>query len=61
MNILSGKGTQAQNDVVIANAGMAIYCADPTIDLKKSIEKARLMLNSGEALKSFNKLLNNHE
>ena len=28
-NILRGEGTQEQNAVIIANAGMALFCASP--------------------------------
>lgn len=54
-DILSGKGTQAQNEVVIANASLAIALAKEI-----SIEEARLYaeesLLSQRALASFNQL-----
>ena len=53
MDILKGKGTKAQNQVVIANAGMAIYCANPSMSLMDSQLKAEESLQSGAALKSF--------
>lgn len=56
--ILEGKGTKEQNDVVIANAGMALYCADQQNGLINAFMKAKETLESGKALMSFKKLLN---
>jgi anthranilate phosphoribosyltransferase len=53
LNILRGKGTDAQNQVVIANAGMAIYCANPSMNMMEAQEKAKESLMSGNALKSL--------
>jgi len=58
MNILEGKGTQAQNSVVIANAGMALYAGHQKEGIITAIEKARESLTSGKALTTFKKLLN---
>jgi len=58
MGVLEGKGTEAQNSAVIANAGMALFAADQKQGVKVSVEKAREALLSGAALKSFKKLLN---
>ena len=58
MDILNGKGSNSQNQVVIANAGMALYCADSSLGLQGATEKARESLESGNALKSFNTLMN---
>lgn len=58
MNILEGKGTQAQNSAVIANAGMALYCADQKNGVLNAVAKAKETLESGKALESFKKLLN---
>jgi anthranilate phosphoribosyltransferase len=55
MQVLSGKGTEAQTNVVAANAGLAIATAS-----EKSIEDAFLLakdnLRNGKALITFNKL-----
>lgn len=51
-DILRGKGTQAQNEVVIANAGMAISCGKE-ISFGDGIDEATNSLKSGEALKTF--------
>ena len=53
MDILKGKGTEAQNQVVIANSGMAIYCANPSMSIMDAQEKAKESLLNGSALKSL--------
>lgn len=53
--ILNGKGTEAQNNVVCANAAMAIATVDTT-SIEKSFEKAKDSLLSGKALKSLQTL-----
>jgi anthranilate phosphoribosyltransferase len=58
MNVLEGKGTSQQNLVVIANAGMALFCANQDDGYEKALIKARESLESGKALTSFKKLLN---
>jgi anthranilate phosphoribosyltransferase len=58
MNILEGKGTTQQNATVIANAGMALYCANQQEGLDKALAKAKEVLEAGKALASFKKLLN---
>lgn len=60
MSILKGEGTKAQHEVVIANAGMAVYCGNKSLGLEESIQVARQSLESGEALRRF-KLLTNME
>lgn len=57
MTILEGKGTDAQNSVVIANAAMALYCANRSKGLKSAVDLARETLASGKALTSFKKLI----
>jgi len=58
MNILKGNGTNQQNSAVIANAGMALYCANQKGGLESALIRARETLVSGKALNSFKKLLN---
>ncbi len=58
MNILEGRGTNAQNAVVVANAGMALYCGDRKSGIENAITKAKESLTSGKALKTFKRLLN---
>ncbi len=55
MNILSGKGTEAQNNVVCANAGMAIATVEG-LEPKQGFEKAKESLHSGKGLKALKKL-----
>lgn len=57
MSVLEGKGTPAQNAVVAANAGMALYCADRNQSLPEAVAKAAEVLKSGTALKTFKKLI----
>jgi anthranilate phosphoribosyltransferase len=59
MDVLEGKGTSAQNAVVIANAGMALFCGDQKNGIKSGLAKAKESLESGKALTAFKKLLNN--
>jgi anthranilate phosphoribosyltransferase len=59
MDVLNGNATQAQQDAVIANAGLGIYCADGVLTLQESIAKARQSLQNKQALHSFNQLLAN--
>ena len=55
LNILQGKGTQAQQNVVCANAGMAIATVQ-NLSPKEGFEKAKESLKSGKALKALRKL-----
>ncbi len=54
-NILKGKGTEAQNNVVCANVGMAISVVE-NCTIKDGFEKAKESLYSGKALNSLKKL-----
>jgi len=55
INILSGKGTEAQNNVVCANAGMAIATVTKCTPLE-GFELAKESLLSGKGLAALNKL-----
>jgi anthranilate phosphoribosyltransferase len=57
MNILQGNGTKAQNAVVVANAGMALYCGNRKEGIAAAIAKANEALESRKALKTFNLLM----
>lgn len=57
LNILNNKSTLAQKQVVAANAAMAIKCAKPTLTFEESVNVALESIESGNALKSFTKLL----
>ncbi len=56
--ILHGNGTKAQNEAVIANAGLALHCGKG-VSLVDGIEMARESLISGKALATFKKLIAN--
>jgi anthranilate phosphoribosyltransferase len=58
ISVLENQSTRAQKEVAIANAGMALYCADSSLGLKGAVEKARASVESGSALKSFKTLIN---
>lgn len=55
LNILQGRGTEAQNNVVCANAGMAIATAEEISPLE-GFEKAKESLESKKALQALKKL-----
>jgi len=56
--VLNGEGTKAQTDVVVANAGFALYCANMDKGLDNALEEARASLLSGKALQAFKKFIN---
>jgi len=49
LNILKGKGTQEQNNVVIANAALGLNLINPVKDLPECVEMAKESLISGKA------------
>ncbi len=57
MNILEGNGSQAQKDVVVANAALAIFCMDESKGIENCLDRAKHSLNSGLALKTFKNLV----
>lgn len=57
VDVLKGEGTQAQTDVALANAGMAIYCGNKNLSMADSIATARESLESGKALETFRLLI----
>ena len=57
MDILQNKGTKSQNQVIFANAGLAISTALNT-SISEGIEKAKESLKTNKALEAFNKLKN---
>jgi len=56
MNILNGNGTEAQNNVVCANAGLAIATVN-NISHQEGFALAEKSLKDKDALKSFTKLI----
>jgi anthranilate phosphoribosyltransferase len=57
LQILEGEGTKAQNDVVVANAALALFCMDESRGLEYCIGRARESLDSGAALSTFKNLI----
>ena len=55
MDILQGKGSEAQNHVVCANAGVAIATAQK-VSVKTGFEKAMESLQGGKGLAALKKL-----
>lgn len=55
LNVLQGKGTEAQNNVVCANAGVAIATVE-NIHIKDGFEKAKESLLNGSGIKALKKL-----
>lgn len=56
--ILNGKGTEAQNAVVLVNAALAINTFDPSKDFKTCHLEAENALFSGKADSNFKQLIN---
>lgn len=56
LNILEGRGTEAQNAAVVANAGLAIYCGKGLNTIEEGIDQAKESLLRGKAKEKFNKL-----
>ena len=56
INVLSGKGTFAQQAVVAANAGAALHCLYPGKEIAENIASAKQALESGKAFQIFKKV-----
>lgn len=56
-NILAGRGTSQQNQVVTANAGLALFAAGRHKGLTACMDEAREALLSGRAMKTFERLI----
>jgi anthranilate phosphoribosyltransferase len=57
INVLENKGTVPQQSAVIANAAMALYCANVKGGLTQAVNRATEALQSGKALNAFKKLM----
>lgn len=57
ISILKNEATQAQHDVVTANAGLAIHCIHPERSITDCIEEAGESIKSGRAYEVFKKLM----
>ncbi len=56
-NVLDGKGTKAQSEVVIANTAFGISCFDRSKEIKDCLSEARESLMSGKAREKFNRVI----
>ena len=59
LDILKNKGTSEQVDAVLANSGLAIYCAKKLNSIKDGIEIARESLESGKAFNCLKLFIEN--
>jgi anthranilate phosphoribosyltransferase len=57
VDILQNQGTLAQTQAVVANAAMALHCAEPSLPLPDAVLKARESLESGQAYEAFKALV----
>lgn len=55
-NVLSGKGTKAQSEVVAANAGVAISIAKD-VKVRQGVEEALDIINEGKGIEVLDKLI----
>jgi anthranilate phosphoribosyltransferase len=55
--VLRNQATEAQKQVVIANAALALYAANPGSPLEEAVMTAKEALESGKALQHFKKFL----
>jgi anthranilate phosphoribosyltransferase len=58
MKILNGEGTKAQNDVVVANAAIAIHCVQSSKSIAECVLLAKESLESKNAMNVYKKLIN---
>lgn len=56
-NVLEGKSTAAQKDVILANAACGISVMDRNLSMEESIDMAKESLDSGRALECFKKFV----
>ena len=54
-NVLNNKATDAQKNVVVINSAFAIQTLSPELSIEDCIDKAKVSIESGEALLKFNK------
>jgi anthranilate phosphoribosyltransferase len=57
VNVIKGKGTTAQTNVVIANAAIAIETIDPSLNLEAAVELAKASILSGNAFAKLKKII----
>ena len=57
LNVLNNEATTAQKQAVVANAALALYAADPKLELLEAVAAAQESLESKRALGCFKKLI----
>ena len=57
MSVLNDEATFAQKQAVLANAALALHCANPKLSLVDAVATARESIESKKALNSFKKLI----
>lgn len=57
LDVLEGRGSAAQNDVVIANASLALWAADQSQPVEAARHRSEEALRSGGALRCFRLML----
>lgn len=55
--VLEGTATEAQQNVVLANAACGISVMNPNLTIEESVAEARVSLESGKALATFRKFV----
>jgi anthranilate phosphoribosyltransferase len=58
LNVLKNEATVQQQEVVIANAALALWCAQPETGLESAVMLARETLESGKAFQTFKQFIN---
>ena len=53
---MTGSDQTAKRDVVVLNAGIALYVAEKAESIKDGVEKAQTLINKGKALEQYNKM-----
>lgn len=56
-DVLSGKGSEAQTNAVLANTAMAIQCHSPEKQLDECVALAKESISSGKAIAALNRLI----
>jgi anthranilate phosphoribosyltransferase len=57
LNVLQGKGTRAQQEVVLSNAALALLAGGKASSLEEGLEMASVSIASGAAFQSFKNLM----
>lgn len=55
-NILNGTDHSAKRDVVVLNAGIALYVSEQVSTIQEGVSKAQRLIDEGEALAQYNKM-----